>query len=244
MKYLGGKIRLGREIAEVLMRYAPPGTVNGYLEPFCGALGVTLHMVEHYNCVVSDINKDLIMLWKEVKSGKFEYPTRVSKETWLRYKHSKSPSAMRAFIGFGCSYNGMWFSTYAQDYSKNNCILQCKNSIEKIKPLIKKIKKIQCCSYDYWEPKGYLIYCDPPYKDTKRYRGTPLFEYEKFWNIIREWSKCNIVIVSEFKAPKDFKCIWKKTMKFSLINKDMNIYDNKIEKLFIYEPNGNKPIPK
>ena len=238
MKYLGGKIRLGREIAEVLMRYAPPGTVNGYLEPFCGALGVTLHMVEHYNCVVSDINKDLIMLWKEVKSGKFEYPKNVTKETWLRYKQSTTPSAMRAFIGFGCSYNGLWFSSYA-----NNCIGQsykilveneCKNSIEKIKPLIKKIKKIQCCSYDYWEPKGYLIYCDPPYKDTTGYEGTPTFDHEKFWDTVRRWSKCNVVIVSEFKAPKDFKCIWKKIRKICISNNIKNKHIViKAEKLFI-----------
>ena len=209
MRYLGGKHRLGKEIAEILMRYAPPGTVKGYLEPFCGSLGVTVHMVEHDDCVVSDINKDLIMLWKEVKSGKFEYPTRISKETWLRYKQSTIPSAMRAFIGFGCSYNGMWFSAYANDYistkTKNNCKIcseiECMNSINNIEEYIKKIKKIHCCSYDYWEPKGYLIYCDPPYQGTEKYKGIPMFDSVKFWDTVRRWSRCNIVIVSEFKAP-------------------------------------------
>ena len=243
MRYLGGKKRLGREIAEVLMRYAPPGTVIGYLEPFCGALGVTVHMVNHYECHVSDINRDLILLWNAIKYDKFKYPTSVSKNRWLLYKQSTIPSAMRAFVGFGCSYNGIWFSTYAQDYCYYNILKQCINVIEQLKPFIKKIREIKCCSYDSWDPKGYLIYCDPPYQGTEKYKGTPTIDYEKFWNVVRRWSKCNVVIVSEFKAPKDFRCIWKKKRKIPITNGNkLNI--SKIEKLFIYEPNVNKPIPK
>jgi DNA adenine methylase len=212
MRYLGGKKKIGEEIAEVLKKYAPPGSVNGYIEPFCGCLSITIHMVDDYKVSVSDIQKDLIILWKETKSGTFKYPKDVSKKTWLRYK-TQPPSAMRAFIGFGCSFGGKWFSTYAGDYCEKDYCKVTKTSIEKLKPFIKKINRISCKSYNKYDNpklKDYLIYCDPPYKDTAEYRATNKFDHEKFWDIIRKWSKHNIVIVSEFKAPKDFKCIWKK----------------------------------
>jgi len=37
-----------------------------------------------------------------------------------------------------------------------------------------------------------------------------------FWDWVREISKKNVVYVSEYKAPKDFKSVWKKTVNNSL----------------------------
>ena len=36
------------------------------------------------------------------------------------------------------------------------------------------------------------------------------FDNEKFWNKMREWSKHNIVFVSEVSAPDDFVSVWSK----------------------------------
>ena len=84
MRYLGGKNKLGKEISEVLKKYAPQDSVKGYIEPFCGSLGVTIHMADHYKTYVSDIQKDLIMLWKEINTGTFKYPKNVSKRTYYK----------------------------------------------------------------------------------------------------------------------------------------------------------------
>ena len=230
MRYMGGKTRLGKEISSVLKQYAPSDKVKGYLEPFCGSLGVAIHMVDDYHCTVSDIHKDLIMLWKEIKSGKFRYPPSISKEKWLKYKVS-NPSAMRGFIGFSCSYGGNWYNGYAPDYSSDrNPLNEGIKSLRKKEKYIKKINKIQCKSYDKWEPEGLLIYCDPPYKDTSSY-SIGNFDCNKFWNIMRKWSKNNVVIISEFKAPKDFKCIWKR--KRNLIIQTRNHNKTNTEKLFV-----------
>lgn len=189
-------------------------------------------MVDDYKCIVSDIQKDLIMLWKEVKAGTFRYPRSISKRTWLRYKNDSKPSAMRAFVGFGCSFGGVWFTGYSGDYASRSNRNPIKETIESIKnkeKYIKKIDKILHKSYERWDPKGFLIYCDPPYNNTQHYKESPNFDSEKFWNTVRKWSINNVVIVSEFNAPKDFKCIWEKNRMKTVCPKGHTVK----EKLFI-----------
>lgn len=249
MRYLGGKTNIGRQISEVLKKYAPPDTVKGFVEPFCGSLGITVHMVDDYKrCYISDINKDLIMLWKELKAGTFKFPRDVSEQTWNRYKKSQTPSAMRAFIGFGCSFGGLWFCAYAQKYSQSNMskhrniLVEAKNGCLRKQEKLKKVNSIRCTDYftiKYPNQGGYLIYCDPPYQNTTKYRATDSFDTNKFWDTMRKWSENNIVIVSEYKAPRDFKCIWSKkkieTLSQARIGHEgRNHKSISIEKLFIH----------
>jgi DNA adenine methylase len=72
---------------------------------------------------------------------------------------------------------------------------------------IKELKDTEFISKDYskWNPKGYVIYIDPPYKNSvTNYYETEEFDHDRFWNIMRKWSKNNIVFISEQDAPKDF----------------------------------------
>ena len=223
MRYLGGKKKLGKEIASVLSHYGDPNKVDGYIEPFCGSLGVMVHMVDkgYKTCKAYDSCKDLILLWKALKADKFKFPKSVSERTWLRYKNDKKPSAMRAFIGFGCSFGGIWFSGYAQKYYKNYenrtpALIESIQSTKNLIPFIKKINIIGCKDYKQHRLKNHLIYCDPPYSNTVGYKAVNTFNNDEFWNKVREWSKNNIVIVSEYTAPKDFKCIWTKKRKIGM----------------------------
>jgi len=236
MRYLGGKTRIGKEISQVLMKYGPPDQVNSYCEPFCGALGVMIHMVDkgYKKTKAYDKCKDLILLWKEVKAGTFKYPKNVSERTWKRYKRDPTPSAMRAFVGFGCSFGGTWFEGYIGNYDSTSVKASIRGLYKK-EEYVKKITHIGHKDYNKINLKGYLIYCDPPYKNTRGYRASGKFNSEEFWDIVRQWSKNNIVIVSEFTAPKDFKCIWKKNRKIS-VNTINNKENYKVcEKLFIHK---------
>lgn len=48
-----------------------------------------------------------------------------------------------------------------------------------------------------------VIYCDPPYEDTKQYQFGKEFNYTEFWDWFR---KCPYpVYVSSYKAPEDIK---------------------------------------
>ena len=79
-----------------------------------------------------------------------------------------------------------------------------------------------------------FIYCDPPYRDTTKYK-TEEFPYDEFYDWCREMSKNNIVLISEYNMPNDFECIWSKNVSTSMDNGRDSIGDksNRVEKLFI-----------
>lgn len=81
---------------------------------------------------------------------------------------------------------------------------------------------------------GCLIYCDPPYDNTTKFTGTPDFNTEKFWNVMRLWSQNNDVYISEYVAPEDFECVLEMPTKIDIRNKK-NQMEKRIEKLFKYK---------
>ena len=82
---------------------------------------------------------------------------------------------------------------------------------------IDELKNVVFQSRDYTEvviPSKSLIYCDPPYKDTKQYYISKDFDYERFYNWCREKkNEGHKIFVSEYNMPPDFKCIWEKDVK-------------------------------
>ena len=87
-------------------------------------------------------------------------------------------------------------------------------------------------------PTNTLIYCDPPYANTKKYESD--FDHVKFWNWVRIMSKDGrYVYVSEYEAPSDFKCIWCRKKKDGMGTTNTGETQNiKVERLFVY--NGKK----
>ena len=61
-----------------------------------------------------------------------------------------------------------------------------------------------------------VIYCDPPYAGVKQYANATKFDYNEFWDVVREWSKNNVVLVSEQSAPEDFECLWEQNVSRSI----------------------------
>lgn len=102
-------------------------------------------------------------------------------------------------------------------------------------PILKGID-FRCCSYETYDNlKGYVIYCDPPYKNATQYYEKS-FDYENFYNWCRKMAKYNTVLVSEYSMPEDFTCIWSQKTKVSLDSKKKESDDKniRIEKLFTY----------
>lgn len=78
-------------------------------------------------------------------------------------------------------------------------------------------------------PPNSIIYCDPPYAGTTKYKDH--FDHDKFWDWCdQQVSKGQKVFVSEYKAPEGWRCIWQKEVNNSLTKETGS--KKGIEKLF------------
>jgi len=79
------------------------------------------------------------------------------------------------------------------------------------------MKGVEFSSGNYNEviiPNNSILYCDIPYKGTKQYATSKDFNYLEFWEWCRTMTgKGHKVFVSEYNAPKDFKCVWSGNIK-------------------------------
>ena len=77
-----------------------------------------------------------------------------------------------------------------------------------------------------------MIYCDPPYENSTSYHLKD-FNHLEFWQWTREKTiEGHLVFISEYKAPKDFVCIWKKELCSSLTKETGS--KRGVEKLFMF----------
>lgn len=196
MNYLGGKFRLGKNISNSFPKFE--GT---FYEPFCGSCWVSFYL-RPKKAVLSDVNEDLINLWKALQRGWIP-PDFVSEELYQEAKKGNVESHLRAFIGFGCSFSGKFFGGYARDKSNRNYALNAKNSLLKKIDVLRNYEFLHCSYEKIMPDEQDLVYCDPPYMSTTKYKETPDFDYSSFW----KWAmslKCP-VFVSEYNAPENWK---------------------------------------
>jgi len=237
MKYVGSKARLSKNIAPIINKLISENNINTYIEPFVGGA----NLIQYIKCkdkIGSDINEYLINMWQSLQNGWLP-PNKLSKEMYIDIKNNKEQygKALVAIVGFCATYNAKWFGGYAGIvHTKSNTIRNYYDeAIRNIQKQMLSLMDVQFkyCDYTYYTKyENCLIYCDPPYQNTTQYGINKEFDYDKFWNWIRIVSKNNIVLVSEYNAPDDFKCIYTKTLTTTL---DKNSRKKDIERLFTYK---------
>lgn len=246
MKYMGSKSRIAKHIVPIIQKYIDDNNIQCYIEPCVGGANV-IDKIKCENKIGADKNKYLIALLEHVKLGLPLYD-EVSKELYDKVRTAFNNGDTSKFedweignIGFLASYNGRFFDGgYAKpgiektkngnryrDYyqeAKNNILNQSKNFQD---------INFDCQDYTYWmNEKDCLLYVDPPYQGQKQYANSITFNYEKFWKVMRDLSKNNIVLISEQNAPDDFECIWHQEVSRSIKAADKS---KSVEKLFKYK---------
>ena len=173
-------------------------------------------------------------MYKALQNGWIP-PDFVTEEEYKHYQKNKpEDDPMTAFCGFGCSFAGKWFGGYARSEGKTCYAATTQRSLLKQLPLIKDVDFFWDL-YDNVDPEGMLIYSDPPYQNTTNYGAFSGFDHNKFWNIMREWSKNNTVVISEYEAPDDFECVkeMQSQMGLSVGDSDSKTRPKRTEKLFM-----------
>jgi len=228
MRYLGGKKRIAKQIVEFLNPYIKESKY--YFEPFVGSCAV-IEKVENIKRYASDKNEYLIDLYIALQNGWIP-PKNITEKEYQHVKNNKEENKpLTAFCGIGCSYSGKWFGGYCRDKkTTRNYALNAHNTLinqlPKIKDVIFKYKDYKEC-----KPDNALIYCDPPYSNTTKYDLFNGFDNNEFWEIVRIWSKNNLVFISEYIAPNDFECVLEIETRTDLKNKDGKMIP-RIERLF------------
>lgn len=227
MKYMGSKNRHAKELLPIILKNRYEGQC--YVEPFVGGANM-IDKVEGWR-IGADLNEHVITLFKGLQDG-FLPPDEVS-EAEYQAARTAPESPTKAFIGFGCSYSGKWFGGYARGNDNKglprNYCAESKRNIMRQKPKIDGVEFRHKCYRELLIPAQSLIYCDPPYAATTKYRDS--FDHADFW----QWCRENVrqghdVFVSEYQAPDDFICVWEKQVNSSL-TKNTGAKKN-VERLF------------
>ena len=211
MKYMGSKSRIARHIVPMIQD-AIDKTGFEYWEPFCGGCNV-IDKITAPSRTASDIHPYLIAMWQKLQTGTW-IPETISHAEYsdVRSHPEKYPAWYVGWVGFVASYNGRYFDGgYAKTIIsktgvKRNYYDEAKRNILEQLPHLQDVTFL-LCDYRERNPQNMVIYCDPPYYGTKGFSGGT-FDTAEFWEIMRVWSKNNLVFISEQSAPDDFECIW------------------------------------
>lgn len=241
MIYMGSKARFAKDLAKIILRGRKPN--QWYIEPFCGGCNMISEVTG--NRIANDIHPELIAMWKALVNDDWE-PGLYTKEehATIRKTRSDYPPHVVGWVGFNCSYCGVYFGGFAGDYPetyrKSNGELPNfqLNKIRSIKKQIPKLKGVIFENKEYYNldiPPESIIYCDPPYQNTSEYSHKG-FDHSAFWEWCRTKSReGHSVYISEYSAPDDFVCIWEKTAVSTLsANGKQGGAKKSVEKLFAF----------
>ena len=244
MVYQGSKSRLAKFLVPIIQKYIDENNITTYIEPMCGSCSI-IKQIRCDNRIASDINDELISLLQYIKSDNdlSIAPANCSFEHYADVRENRKKGTNKyskeyiELIGYCASYGGRYFDGgYGRDKTgKRNIYAERLKNLKEDSTQLKDID-IKCCDFkDFTGYKNCLFYFDPPYKGTKQY-SKQFIDYNSFYDFLRKLSENNIVIISEYSMPDDFKCIWQKERKV-LQKSDRTVGDKAIEKLFILEKN-------
>ena len=233
MKYMGSKARFTKDLLPIILKDRQPG--QAYVEPFAGGM----NMIDKVDGVriANDQHEELMAMWQALIYDNSDPPKSVSEAEYraIKYNQKDYPKHLVAYVGFN-SFGGKWFAGYRRDkQGKRDYWSEHYRNITKQVPHLDGVQ-LSCTSYTALEiPKNSIIYCDPPYASTTKYRDG--FDHEQFWEWCRQQSKAgHQVFISEYKAPEDFTCIWEKGAKTTFSWHAENLAPKEsVERLFVYQ---------
>jgi DNA adenine methylase len=222
MQYRGGKARIAKRIVDAVDKEYE---YTRWVEPFAGMANLSRY-TKAQDIYLNDLDINIYTFLKELyEQGWGDLPDFVS-EAEYREATNLDPSLLKTFIKIGCSFGGAWDNGYARSkprYGKSHSYARnSKNACARLyeawgdKNLTFSNKSYAALGYK----KTDLIYCDPPYKNTRGFK-VGKFDSDEFFNWMRTMHQEGYQIVcSEYSdnLPDDATVIWRKDIKQSVGN--------------------------
>lgn len=228
---MGSKNRIAKHILPIMLAERKPD--QWWVEPFVGGANM-IDKVEGKR-IGADINHYLIDALIAIRDCAVDLPKNNKEFTEDDYKQLRKSDdyKYKGYAGFAFSYGGKWLGGWRRDrLNKRDYVNESyKNAINQ-SPLLQGVRLLNESYLDLQIPENSLIYCDPPYERTTKYKD--YFNHTAFWQWCREKVKeGHDIFISEYNAPEDFECIWQKEIVSSL-TKDTGCKRG-VEKLFRYK---------
>lgn len=261
MKYMGSKARFTKQILPIILKDRKPE--QWYVEPFAGGMNVICEVdgnriandKNEFLIAMWDeltkgtdftkvINKDLYDEARNRVNGKepnkfcinCNLPTDGNPCSYKKCPiYPQMTKAEIGWIGWMASFNGRFFDGGYSGRTKTRNYID-----EQIRNTLKQVDKLKGVVFSFGDydkiniPNNSIIYCDPPYKNTKQYATSKNFSHTDFFEWCREMSKKgHTLYVSEYEAPNDFECVWEiKTKSYMKPSRA----EQTTEKLFKFSP--------
>jgi len=181
MRYQGGKSRIAKPIAQIIMQAAGG---DCFVSLFCGSCAVESKVQGFSRKILNDRHEYLIAMLQGVQQG-YNLPEHITPEQYQYIRENKDADPVLAgFVGFGCSFGGKWFGGYARNKTGTNYAEQSKRSLLKDMATLQDAQFV-CGDYRHLcIPQNSVIYADPPYNNTTGYAGD-MFDTTEFWIAMR-----------------------------------------------------------
>src|SRR5690554_5360695 len=213
MKYMGSKNRIAKYLLPIMLEEAKKNNITTWVEPFVGGANMIDKVPKEFKRVGYDINPHLISALIDIRDNVNILPNELSEVNYKLIKGTEVRS-INSWLRFVCSFGGKFDNGYAREkgsdettfcgYGKRNALKQSPN--------IQNVDFI-CDSFENLSFENSLIYYDPPYKGTTSYKTNP-FPYEKFYEWCKEMKlKGNLIFISEYEMPIEFKEVWQGEIK-------------------------------
>lgn len=209
MVYVGSKRKLATAIVKIITENLKQG--GDFIDMFCGGCSVSEALTtRNHKIYCNDGNPYLIALYKKGQGGWTPDLTPYSREFVNKHRTDKSDLALTGECTFLYGFRGSVFGYSVMDEDGNNYYLRKRTSFLKT---INSLKQATFSDYQYQDypihnhdPENTLIYCDPPYLNTRiDGYGLKTFDHNRFWNWVKQVSEQGYrVLVSELSAPQGF----------------------------------------
>jgi len=225
---MGSKNRIAKHILPIMLAERKPE--QWWVEPFVGGA----NMIDKVGGkrVGADINPHLIDALIAIRDCVSDLPKNNKEFTEADYKELRKSNnyKYKGYAGFALSYSGKWLGGWCRDgKGQRDYVREAYRNAINQSPKLQGVRFVESSYQDLEIKPNSIIYCDPPYEGTTKYKDD--FNHAEFWQWCRDKVKeGHTVFVSEYNAPDDFECIWQKEIVSSL-TKDTGSKKG-IEKLF------------
>lgn len=170
-----------------------------------------------------DDNPYLVALWKHLLETTGDIPDVISREEYHEVKENREnyPDWYVGLVGFLSSYKSGFFNGYAGIWtSKDGKRTRCwfKENRANILRQLPKMKDVRFKCADFRDieiPDNAVVYCDPPYRGTRKY-GKEVFPYDEYYDWCQEHARHATILMSEIWMPEDFQVIWEKDIAMTM----------------------------